>query len=95
MRRESRRQRRLNSAATHPFDVIDTAIDREEIGKRWFSELFENLSIFKPRRSNRLLWDHYTRLMMASESCSTSSSSSGDDFVPISFFASESDEVTP
>ena len=32
--------------------------------------------------------------MMASESCSTSSSSSGDDFVPI-FFASQSNEVTP
>ena len=31
---------------------------------------------------------------MASESCSTSSSSSGDDFVPI-FFASQSNEVTP
>ena len=30
---------------------------------------------------------------MASESCSTSSSSSGDDFVPI-FFASQSNEVT-
>ena len=34
--RESRRQRRLNSAATNPFDVIDTVIDREEIGKRFF-----------------------------------------------------------
>ena len=32
--------------------------------------------------------------MMASESCSTSSSSSGDDFVPI-FFASQSYEVIP
>ena len=33
VRRESRQQRRLNSAETHPFDVIDTAINREEIGK--------------------------------------------------------------
>ena len=32
--------------------------------------------------------------MIASESCSTSSSSSGDDFVPI-FFASQSYEVIP
>ena len=32
--------------------------------------------------------------MMTSESCSTSSSSSGDDFVPI-FFASQSYEVIP
>ena len=32
--------------------------------------------------------------MMASESCSTSSSSSGDDFVPI-FYASQSYEVIP
>ena len=47
VRRESRRQRRLNSAATHPFDVIDTAIDREEIGKRWFSELFEKSQHFQ------------------------------------------------
>ena len=39
VRRESWRQRRLNSAATHPCDVIDTAIDWEEIGKRRFFEL--------------------------------------------------------
>ena len=43
----NRRQRRLNSAATHPFDVIDTAIDREKIRKRWFSELFEKCQHFQ------------------------------------------------
>ena len=47
MRRESQRQRRLNSAATHPFDVTDTAIDWEEIGKRWFSELFQKSQHFQ------------------------------------------------
>ena len=34
VRRESQRQRILNSAATHPFDAIGTAIDWEEIGER-------------------------------------------------------------
>ena len=47
MRRESRRQRRLNSAATHPFNVIDTAIDWQEIAKRWFFELFEKSGHFQ------------------------------------------------
>ena len=32
--RESWWQRRSNSAATHPCDVIDTVIDWEEIGER-------------------------------------------------------------
>ena len=54
-------------------------------GKGGFPNFSKNLSIFKPRLSNRLLQDHFTRLMMASESCSTSSSSFGDDFVPIFF----------
>ena len=77
------RQRRLNSAATHPCDVIDTAIDWEEIGKRWFSELLQNiLSIFKPRHSKGQLWDSFTGLMMDSESCSTYSLSFGDDLFP-------------
>ena len=41
MRRESWRQRRLNSAATHRSDVIYTAIDWKEIGKRRFSKVFQ------------------------------------------------------
>ena len=47
VRPESRRQRRLNSAATHPFDVIDTAIGWEEIGEKWFFELFEKSGLFQ------------------------------------------------
>ena len=50
VRREIRRQRHLNSATTHPCDVIDTAIDWEEIEKRWFSNFSKNLGIFKQRR---------------------------------------------
>ena len=84
VRRESRRQRPLNSATTHPCDIIDTAIDWEEIRER-SSNFSKNLSVFKLHRSKSHLQDYFTRLMMNSESCSTSSSSSGDDFVPISF----------
>ena len=52
-RRESWRQRRLNLAATHPFDVINTAIDCQEIVKRWFSNFSKHLGGFKLRRSKR------------------------------------------
>ena len=66
VRPEGRQQRRLNSPTTHPCDVIDTAIDWEEIGERsqWFSNFSKNLSVFKLHRSNRHLQDYFTRLMM-------------------------------
>ena len=47
VRLESGRQRRLNSAVAHLCDVIDTVIDWEEIGKRWFFERFEKSGHFQ------------------------------------------------
>ena len=37
----------LNSAVTHPCDVIDTAIDWELIGTSWFFKLFEKPEPFQ------------------------------------------------
>ena len=79
-----------NAASIRPRHTLLTSLTQRLTGKRsgkgGFSNFSKNLVIFKPRRSRRHLQDHFTRLMMTSESCSASSSPSDDDFVPIFFF---------
>ena len=66
---------KLGSNSIGPRHVIDTAIDWEEIGKRWLFGLFEKSGCFQAALFQEV----------APESCSTSSSSSGYYFLSIFF----------
>ena len=76
-----------NAASIRPRRIFVTSLTQRSTwkrsGKGGFSNFSKILGIFKPHRSKRHFQDHFMCLNDDFESCSTSSSSFGDDFVPI------------